>query len=212
MFIPVLFILFAASFSLVQISYADNTWQEINVDSPLDNKTKYIFYYDSKGIELQEVSYYSNIPSLLFMTNTTKVTDTQAQIKAPKNYPVDWHHAWMLHTGIDIDDEQHSWIFHTSIDIDDEHHEESDCFNIYTIDTTNSTSLSFDYVTVLATDLSDPSVFKILTLPDYCLPHTIANYPHSIKTYENIRGEQVNVYLSSVLKLLERNYLVEAID
>ncbi len=177
-------------------SYADNTWQEINVDSPLDNKTKYIFYYNSKGIELQEVSYYSNTPSLLFMTNTTKVTDTQAQIKAPKNYPVDGHHSWMLYMGIDIDYE----------------HEESDCFNIYTIDTTNSTSLSFDYVTVLATDLSDPSVFKILTLPDYCLPHTIANYPHSIKTYENIRGEQVNVYLSSVLKLLERNYLVEAID
>ena len=193
MFIPVLFILFAASFSLVQISYADNTWQEINVDSPLDNKTKYIFYYDSKGIELTDILYFDRTQPTLFFS-TTKVADKQIQIMVPKNYPIESPLSWlMLSDGVER-------VFE---------YEESDCFYDYTIPVYNSTKFEFIATAHYHYYLDNDEPF---TSDDYCLPHTIANYPHSIKTYENIRGEQVNVYLSSVLKLLERNYLVEAID
>ncbi len=194
MFIPFLFILFVVSLSLIQLSYSvENNWKEINVDSRLDNQTKYIFYYNSEGIELIDVQYFTDFPSPGFVFNTTQVIDKQAQIKAPRNYPVDSHQEWIIVTDISGSYE----------------YEESDCFYTYTISTINSKVLDFGYYTVLAADLDE---VEILQIPDYCLPHTIANYPQSMKTYENIRGEQVNVYLSSVLKLLERNYLVEAIN
>ena len=183
-------VLIVVSFSLVLSSYADTNWQDISVNSPLDNNTKYQFYY-SGNIEYVDVSYSPPLLYPFLMFNTTQATN-DIWFKIPKSFPTDSSFFWLI-----ITDSLGPYL-------EPERHKENNCFCVYTTNVANSTKVGLGIITVLPTQ---PHDIKEHPSPDYCLPHTIADYSDTLETYENIRGEQVRVYLSSVLELLKRNYL-----
>ena len=205
------------SLSLISSSYANTYWQTVSVDSPIDNKIKYLFY--TNNIESTTVLYYDKwfYHSLVF--NTTQITDDQIQFKTPKNFPTDPSYNWIVleyHYDGDTNIVDISKIVNYSSDMLQsanftvyenvyDLYEEDNCFCTYTINITDPITVEVATTTVLATKLDD---IKPHTVHDYCLPHTIADYPDTLETYKNVRGEQVRVYLSSVLELLNRDYLV----
>ena len=209
-------VIITISLSLISLSYANTYWQTVSVDSPIDNKTKYLFH--TNNIESTTVLYYDKwfYHSLFF--NTTQITDDQIQFKTPKNFPTDpsynlivlgYHYdddtnivgnSKIVNYSYDVLQSTNFTVYESSYDL----YEEDNCFCTYTINITDPITVEVVTATVLATKLDD---IKPHTVPDYCLPHTIADYPDSLDTYGNIRGEQVRVYLSSVLELLKRNYL-----
>ena len=182
-FCSILFIIF---FSLATVSHADNYWKTTNIISPLDTEIKYLFYYPD-DIQLVDIWYLNEMSLPVLTFNITKTTYTQMEFKTPKNLPAP--HNWFIL----IDDIEYDYDYI-----------ENECLYSTIINATDSKILIFSYSMLPKIKLSD---FEIHTIPHYCLPHTIADYPDTLETYENVRGEQVRVYLSSVLELLKRNYL-----
>ncbi len=183
------------SIPLISVSHADTDWQTISVNSPIDNKTKYLFYY-SGDVEHVFVNYHPPLFYPNLVLNTTQYTN-EIQIKIPRFFPTDSSYAWFLL--MDSAEQQ----------IDSDMYEESKCFCTYTINIENSTVVE---LLAGAAPPTQPHHIVNHPTPDHCLPHTIEDYPDTLDTYENIRGEQVRVYLSSVLELLERGYLVPVVD